>query len=94
MDWYQIWLLGEAGGHILRSEFLKEARNRGYSFVTGYVHRIVILNRKNRGESIELVQKYDPDKLDYYRIDFEKMMCTAHQPSRDIETMPPDIGIL
>jgi hypothetical protein len=54
----------------------------------------VILSRKNRGESIELVQKYDPDKLDYYRIDLEKMMYTTHQPSRDIETMPADIGIL
>lgn len=96
MEWIGIksgyW--GEAGGHVLRSEFLKEARNRGYIFVTGYVHRIVILSRKNRGESIELVQKYDPDKLDYYRIDLEKMMYTTHQPSRDIETMPADIGIL
>jgi hypothetical protein len=95
MEWIGIksgyW--GEAGGHILRSEFLKEARNRGYSFVTGYVHRIVIMSRKNRGETIELVQKYDPDKLDYYRIDLEKMMHTTHQHSRGIETMPPDLGI-
>ena len=95
MEWIGIksgcW--GEAGGHILRSEFLKEARNRGYSFVSGYVHRIVIMSRKNRGETIELVQKYDPDKLDYYRIDLEKMMHTTHQHSRGIETMPPDLGI-
>ncbi len=50
MEWIGIsgyW--GEAGGHILRSEFLKEARNRGYDYVTGHVHRIVITNRKDRG---------------------------------------------
>ena len=42
MEWIGIksgyW--GEDDGHILRSEFLKEARNRGYDYVTGYVHRI------------------------------------------------------
>lgn len=51
------------------------------------------MSRKNRGETIELVQKYDPDKLDYYRIDLEKMMHTTRQHSRGIETMPPDLGI-
>jgi len=58
---------GGAGGHHLRLRFLNEAKLRGYSFVTGYAHRNVIMQRINRGESIEIVQKYDPDKLDYYR---------------------------
>ncbi len=57
----------DGGGHLLRISFLQEAKNRGYSFVTGYVHRDVILNRLNKGEDIEIIQKYNPDKLDYYR---------------------------
>jgi hypothetical protein len=69
MEWIGIktgfW--GENGGHILRSEFLNEAKLRGYSYLSGYVHRNVIEHRVNRGEDIEIIQKYDPDKLDYYR---------------------------
>ena len=93
MDWHQIWLLGRSWWPYSQIRVSKEARNRGYSFVTGYVHRIVIMSRKNRGETIELVQKYDPDKLDYYRIDLERHDATTHQHSRGIETMPPDLGI-
>jgi hypothetical protein len=55
------------GGRLLRLEFQKEAKHRGCKFVTGYVHREVAIRRINRGESVEIVQKYDPDKLDYYR---------------------------
>ena len=71
MEWLGIktgfW--GENGGHILRLEFLKETKRQGYSFVSSYVHRNVIQHRINRGEDIEIIQKYDPDKLDYYRYD-------------------------
>jgi hypothetical protein len=71
MEWIGIktgfW--GENGGHILRIEFLKEAKRRGYSYVSSYVHRNVIQHRINRGENIQTIQKYDPDKLDYYRYD-------------------------
>ena len=66
MDWIRIkpeyW--GGTGGNLLRYGFIKEARNRGYQFVSGYVHR---------DEPIEVVQKYDPDRLDYYRIDLFKL---------------------
>ena len=69
MEWIGIktgfW--GENGGHILRFEFLKETKRQGYSFVSSYVHRNVIQHRIHRGEDIEIIQKYDPDKLDYYR---------------------------
>ncbi|HEX9318738.1 MAG TPA: hypothetical protein VF884_07360 [Nitrososphaeraceae archaeon] len=75
MNWIRIrpeyW--GENGGEILRYGFIKEARNRGYEFVSGYVHLDVIRSRINKGEAIEVVQKYDPDKLDYYRIDLSKL---------------------
>jgi Acetyltransferase (GNAT) family len=71
MEWISIkpgyW--GETGGHLLRLHFLQEARRRGYRFVTSYVHRNVIIGRINRGERIMIVQKYDPDRLDYYRTD-------------------------
>lgn len=60
---------GESGGHLLRMRFLDEAIKHGYRFVTGYAHRDVVIQRITRGESIEIVQKYDPDKLDYYRTD-------------------------
>lgn len=60
---------GESGGgRLLRLEFHKEAKRRGFRFVTGYVHREVAIRRINKGESVEIVQKYNPDKLDYYRV--------------------------
>jgi len=60
------------GGHLLRISFLQEAKKRGFSFVTGYVHRNVIMDRINKGEVIEILQKYNPDKLDYYRLSLNK----------------------
>jgi hypothetical protein len=84
MEWICIkpgyW--GEAGGHELRTNFLREAKINGFEFVTGYVHRSVIVNRINRGESVQIVQKYDPDKLDYYRIDLNKLLIDIMEPSQ------------
>jgi hypothetical protein len=98
MEWIGIksgyW--GAAGGHVLRSEFLKEAKHRGYEYVTSYVHRLVITNRKERGEPIEIVQKYDPDRLDYYRINLKKLTNATTIIDQDpsvIETLPSDLGI-
>jgi hypothetical protein len=75
MEWISIkpgfW--GETGGHILRIEFLKEAKRRGYLYVSSYVHRNVIQHRIERGEDTEVVQRYDPDKLDYYRINLASL---------------------
>jgi hypothetical protein len=82
---------GATGGHLLRLEFLKHSRHRGYSFVTSYVHRQVIVHRIEEGEDIEIVQKYDPDKLDYYRIDLRKSVIDrAVPPSKVLE---PDPGL-
>jgi len=79
MEWISIkpgfW--GETGGHILRIEFLKEAKRRGYLYVSSYVHRNVIQQRVKRGENIEVVQRYDPDKLDYYRIDLASLVLSV-----------------
>ena len=75
MEWISIkpgfW--GETGGHILRIEFLREAKRRGYLYVSSYVHRDVIQHRIKRGEKIQVVQRYDPDKLDYYRVDLASL---------------------
>lgn len=76
MEWISIrpgyW--GQGGGHLLRRKFLNEAARRGYKFLTSYVHRDVLMRRINTGQIIEIVQKYDPDKLDYYRIDLENQI--------------------
>ena len=81
MEWISIkpgfW--GETGGHLLRLEFLKEAKRRGYSYATSYVHRNVVMQRINKGEHVEIVQKYDPDKLDYYRADLSIMISPLEQ---------------
>jgi hypothetical protein len=92
MEWISVkpgyW--GSTGGHLLRLEFLKRAKHIGYTFVTSYVHRNVIMNRINSGENIEIVQKYDPDKLDYYRIDLRKLAVNRIIPSKMLQS---DIGL-
>jgi hypothetical protein len=94
MEWISIrpgfW--GETGGHVLRMEFLREAKHRGYAYVTSYVHRNVVMQRINKGENIEIVQKYDPDKLDYYRIDLNTMTspvseAVAYNKSETLQSM-------
>jgi hypothetical protein len=82
MEWISIkpgfW--GETGGHLIRLEFLKEAKRRGYSYATSYVHRNVVMQRINKGEHLEIVQKYDPDKLDYYRADLSSSLIPPIAP--------------
>ena len=95
MEWISIkpgyW--GETGGHLLRIEFLKEAKRRGYSYITSYVHRNVIMQRVNKGENIEIVQKYDPDKLDYYRVNVSMMISSplaeavTHNKSKTVKSI-------
>ena len=95
MEWISIkpgyW--GETGGHVLRIEFLKEAKRRGYSYITSYVHRNVITQRVNKGENIEIVQKYDPDMLDYYRVNVSTMISSplaeavAHNKSKTVKSI-------
>lgn len=63
---------GESCGHFLRIKFLNESLKKGFTYVTGYTHRDVIEERRKKLEYIEIIKKYDPDKLDYYRIDLQK----------------------
>ena len=92
MEWISIrpgyW--GQGGGHLLRMEFLNEAKKRGYNFATSYVHRNVIVRRIDAGERLVLVQKYDPDKLDYYRTDLDGssfIIGTADRTLANIEAL-------
>ena len=78
---------GEKLGHVLRIEFLKEAKHRGYSYITSYVHRNVVMQRINKGENIEIVQKYDPDKLDYYRVNVSTMISSITESADRSQTV-------
>jgi len=66
---------GGNGGHLLRRTFLNEAKKRGYRFVSAYAHRDVIERRMTRGEPIDIVCKYDPDRLDYYRLNLSEFLA-------------------
>ncbi|MCS6767144.1 MAG: hypothetical protein RMJ59_03295 [Candidatus Nitrosocaldus sp.] len=68
---YAYW--GANGGHLLRYSFILEAKRRGYRFLTAYAHRSVIEERIAKGEPIEVVCKYDPDRFDYYRYDLSRV---------------------
>ncbi len=60
------------GGKMLRRAFLSEASKRSYEYLTSYNHRKVLEYRIEKGEPLEIVCKFDPDMLDYYRIDLKK----------------------
>jgi hypothetical protein len=83
MEWIGIktgfW--GENGGHILRLQFLKEAKQRGYSYMSSYVHRNVIQHRIN----------YDPDKLDYYRADLSNHIYLMAPTRTTIPSFSPQV---
>jgi hypothetical protein len=95
MEWISIkpgfW--GENGGHILRIEFLREARRRGYLYVSSYVHRNVVQKRIENGEKIDIVQKYDPDKLDYYRGDLRDISI-HHELHKVTVPSPASSGVI
>lgn len=62
---------GSTCGHLMRIKFLNVAIQHGYKYLTGYAHRNVIHQRSKKLELIETVKKYDPDMLDYYRINLK-----------------------
>jgi hypothetical protein len=72
---------GANGGHLLRGMFLKEAKKRKYQFLSAYTHRSVIEHRMTNGEPIKIVCKYDPDKLDYYRLSLAEFTAEDLLPS-------------
>jgi hypothetical protein len=89
MEWICIkpgyW--GERGGHLLRINFLDEAKKRGFNYVSGYVHRSVIAKRTENGEKIETIQRYDPDRLDYYRANLADIFVESLTSSLAVEML-------
>ena len=41
------------------------------------------MQRINKGEHLEIVQKYDPDKLDYYRVNVSTIISSLVTESAD-----------
>lgn len=60
------------GGRLLRKMFIIEAKKRDYQYLTSYNHRKVLERRIERGEALEIVCRFDPDMLDYYRLDLKR----------------------
>jgi hypothetical protein len=60
------------GGSMLRRIFMFEAKKQGYQYLTSYNHRKVLERRIERGEPIEIICRFDPDMLDYYRLDLKR----------------------
>ena len=80
---------GVKWGHKLRLKFLSEAQKKQYKFLSAYAHRNVIEDRTARGEPIDMVRKYDPDKLDYYRLNLtalpEELLTAAAMEQEESE---------
>lgn len=62
------------GGRVLRRVFINEAKKRGYDYLTSYNHRKVLEHRIERGEPLEIVCRFDPDMLDYYRLELKRFL--------------------
>ena len=58
---------GFHGGSEMRHLFTMQVSTKGYKFLTSFAMRDVITSRIKRGESVEFVQKFDPERWDYYR---------------------------
>ena len=51
------------------------------------------MRRIDKGESIQIVQKYDPDRLDYYRVDINNILYLTSAVS-PAEMTRPNIGTM
>jgi hypothetical protein len=51
------------------------------------------MRRVDKGNSIPIMQKYDPDRLDYYRVDLNNILQLTSTIS-STETTHPDIGTM
>jgi len=58
---------GFHGGSEMRHLFTMQVSTKGYKFLTSFAMRDVITSRIKRGESVEFVEKFDPERWDYYR---------------------------
>ena len=58
---------GFHGGSEMRHLFTMQVSTKGYKFLTSFAMRDVITSRIKRGENVEFVEKFDPERWDYYR---------------------------
>jgi len=59
---------GQGGGSKMRKMFEHSAKENGYGFLTSFQLREVIEKRINRDKNIQIVQKLNPERLDYYQV--------------------------
>ena len=59
---------GMHGGSEMRHLFSMQAHSKGYKYLTGFALRDVIDKRAETYENAEFVNKFDPERWDYYRI--------------------------
>jgi len=59
---------GQKGGREMRLLFTMLAQAKGYKYLTSFALRDVIQSRIERNEPMEFVQKFDPERWDYYRV--------------------------
>jgi len=58
---------GQSGGREMRLLFNMQSLAKGYKYLTSFALRDVISSRVKRGEEIEFVKQFDPERWDYYR---------------------------
>jgi len=59
---------GFHGGRELRQLFMMQVQSKGYKFMTSFAMRDVIDERKENDKNIVFVQKFDPERWDYFRV--------------------------
>ena len=59
---------GFHGGRELRQLFMMQVESKGYKFMTSFAMRDVIDERKENDKNIVFVQKFNPERWDYFRV--------------------------
>lgn len=59
---------GQRAGREMRLLFTMLAQAKGYKYLSSFALRDVVQKRIERDEKIEFVQKFDPERWDYYRL--------------------------
>ena len=58
---------GMHGGSEMRHMFTMQAHSKNYAYLTSFAHRDVVDMRIRNLEDTEFIEKFDPEKWDYYR---------------------------
>ena len=55
------------GGSEMRHMFTMQAHSKNYTYLASFAHRDVVDMRIRNLEETEFIEKFDPEKWDYYR---------------------------